>query len=106
MRSPAALNPADYPIVPGVAPDLFPWPRVKDDRNMQGASAVAVPGVVAGMELAHKRFGRLSWRDVVAPSVKLASDGMLLDWYSGLLIASTAKALSADADAAAMFLDE
>jgi gamma-glutamyltranspeptidase/glutathione hydrolase len=106
MRSPAALNAADYPIVPGIAPDLFPWPRVKDDRNMQGASAVAVPGVVAGMGLAHERFGRLPWREVIAPAVKLASDGMLLDWYAGLLIASTARALSQDADAAALFLDE
>ena len=106
MRSPAALDPADYPIVPGVAPDLFPWPRVKDDRNMQGASAVAVPGVVAGMGLAHERFGRMPWRDVVSPAVQLASAGMLLDWYSGLLIASTARALSMDPDAAALFLDE
>src|SRR4051812_39148292 len=106
MRSPAALDPADYPIVPGVAPDLFPWPRVKDDRNMEGASAVAVPGVVAGMGLAHERFGRLPWRDVLAPAVKLATDGLLLDWYSGLLIASTARALSMDPDAAALFLDE
>src|SRR5947207_2661085 len=106
MRSPAELNPADYPIVPGVAPDLFPWPRVKDDRNMQGASAVAVPGVVAGMGLAHQRFGRMPWRDTVAPAVKLASEGMLLDWYSGLLIASTARALSMDPDAAGLFLDE
>jgi gamma-glutamyltranspeptidase / glutathione hydrolase len=106
MRSPAALDPADYPIVPGVAPDLFPWPRVKDDRNMQGASAVAIPGVVAGMALAHERFGRLPWRDAVAPAVNLAREGMLLDWYAGLLIASTARALSADPDAALMFLDD
>jgi gamma-glutamyltranspeptidase/glutathione hydrolase len=106
MRSPAALDPAAYPIVPGVAPDLFPWPRVKDDRNMQGATAVAVPGVVAGMGLAHERFGRMPWREVLAPSIRLAAEGLLLDWYSGLLIASTARALSMDPDAAALFLDE
>jgi len=106
MRSPRALNPADYPVVGGRDPELFSWPRVKDDRNVQGATAVAVPGVVAGMELAHQRFGRLPWRELVAPAAKLARDGMLLDWYAGLLIASTAKALSLDADAATLFLDE
>ena len=106
MRSPAALKAADYPIVGGYDPELFAWPRVKDDRNVQGAAAVAVPGVVAGMGLAHERFGTMPWRDLVAPAVRLAEEGMLLDWYSGLLIASTARALSLDRDAAALFLEE
>ncbi|HZD19515.1 MAG TPA: gamma-glutamyltransferase, partial [Burkholderiales bacterium] len=106
MRSPAALNPADYPVVGGRDPELFAWPRVKDDRNVQGASAVAVPGVVAGMELAHQRYGRLPWRRVVAPAARLAREGMLLDWYAGLLIASTAQPLSLDPDAAALFLED
>ncbi|HYR34782.1 MAG TPA: gamma-glutamyltransferase [Burkholderiales bacterium] len=106
MRSPAALDPAGFPIVGGRDPELFGWPRVKDDRNVQGATAVAVPGVVAGMALAHERFGRLPWRDLVAPAARLAEEGMLLDWFAGLQIASTARALSHDRDAAAMFLDE
>jgi len=106
MRSPAALNPADFPIIGGRDPELFGWPRVRDDRNVQGATAVAVPGVVAGMALAHERFGKLPWRDIVAPAARLAGEGMLLDWFAGLQIASTARALSLDRDAAAMFLDE
>ena len=106
MRAPAALNPADYPVVGGRDPELFSWPRVQDDRNVQGATAVAVPGVLAGMELAHQRYGRLPWRRVVAPAVRLAREGMLLDWYAGLLIASTARPLSLDPDAAAMFLED
>src|SRR5207249_6930218 len=84
----------------------FAWPRVKDDRNVQGATAVAVPGVVAGMALAHERFGKLAWRELVAPAVRLAEEGMLLDWFAGLQIASTARALSLDPDAAAMFLED
>src|SRR5436190_2623978 len=106
MRSPAALDPADFPIVGGRDPELFAWPRVKDDRNVQGATAVAVPGVVAGMALAHERFGSMPWRELVAPAVRLAEEGMILDWFAGLQIASTAKPLSLDPDAAAMFLEE
>src|SRR5919197_1831290 len=106
MRSPAGLKAADYPVVGGRYAELFAWPRVKDDRNVQGATAVAVPGVVAGIELAHQRYGRLPWRRVVAPAVRLAREGMLLDWYAGLLIASTAQPLSLDPDAAAMFLQD
>ncbi len=58
------------------------------------------------MALAHERFGKLAWRDLVAPAARLADEGMLLDWFAGLQIASTARALSLDPDAAAMFLDE
>lgn len=107
MRSPRALDPADYPLSgAGRNSDLFPWPAVVDDRNVQGATAVAVPGVVSGMALAHARYGRKGWRELVLPAVQLARQGMLADWYSGLITASCAKALSLDADAAAMFLDE
>src|SRR5690348_11745201 len=52
MRSPTALDPADYPLVPGAAAkDLFAWPAVVENRNVEGATAVAVPGVVSGMGL-------------------------------------------------------
>jgi len=114
MRAPKALDPARYPIDPQVksqkagakADDLFTWPKVEGDRNIEGATAVAVPGVVAGMALAHQRFGSMPWSQLVAPAVRLASEGLLLDWYAGLLIASTAKSLARDGDAARMFLED
>jgi gamma-glutamyltranspeptidase/glutathione hydrolase len=43
--------------------------------------AVGVPGTVRGLALAHTRFGRLPWRDVVAPAVKLADEGFVLNDY-------------------------
>ncbi|CAM3116405.1 gamma-glutamyltransferase [Paracoccus nototheniae] len=105
MRAPAALDVADYPLEPGrQAADLFPWTRVRDDRNIYGATSVAVPGTVAGMALAHQRYGRKDWADLLAPAVALADQGMALDWYSSLLIASGARQLARDPDAAALFL--
>jgi len=107
MRSPIALDPADYPLTGGSPTiDLFTWPAVLDDRNVQGATAVAVPGVVAGMDLAHAQYGRLPWRDLLAPAVQLAKEGLLVDWFSALLTASVARSLAADPDAAKMFLDD
>ena len=107
MHAPRALDPADYPITGKAADtDLFAWPTVKDNRNVEGATAVAVPGVVSGMALAHGRFGRLPWRDVVMPAVGLAREGMRLDWFGGLMIAASARVLSKDPDAAALFLED
>jgi gamma-glutamyltranspeptidase/glutathione hydrolase len=41
--------------------------------------AVGVPGTVRGMALAHQRFGKLAWKDLLAPAVRLAEDGFVLD---------------------------
>jgi gamma-glutamyltranspeptidase/glutathione hydrolase len=39
---------------------------------------VGVPGTVRGLALAHQKFGKLPWKDVVNPSVKLAEEGFVL----------------------------
>ncbi|RKT34478.1 gamma-glutamyltransferase 1 [Roseovarius halotolerans] len=107
MRAPAALDPADYPLTGrGVAGDLFPWEEVVDDRNVQGATAVAVPGLVDGMGQAHERFGRMPWGELLSPAIRFARDGLLVDWYAALIIASTTRELAKDPDAAAMFLED
>ena len=49
--------------------------------SVTGALAAGVPGSVAGMAEAHRRFGRLSWTAVVAPALKLARDGFVVDDY-------------------------
>jgi len=44
-----------------------------------GHKIVGVPGTLRGLELAHQRFGRLPWKQVVAPAVRLAADGFPMD---------------------------
>ena len=44
----------------------------------RGYRASAVPGTVAGLALAHKRSGRLPWKDVVMPAWRLAAEGVVL----------------------------
>lgn len=40
-----------------------------------GAGSVAVPGLVAGLEEAHRRFGTVPWPELVDPAVALAHEG-------------------------------
>jgi gamma-glutamyltranspeptidase/glutathione hydrolase len=47
--------------------------------SLTGALAVGVPGEVAGLIEARKRFGTLSFATLAAPAIKLASDGFRLD---------------------------
>src|SRR5262245_28769046 len=47
-------------------------------RTATGYLAPGVPGTVRGMELAHKRFGKLAWKDVVLPAAELAEKGFVM----------------------------
>lgn len=48
---------------------------VKDDANVYGPLSVGPPGMMAGMGTVWERWGRLKWPEIVAPSLKLISDG-------------------------------
>ncbi len=48
------------------------------DRSIIGHLAAGVPGSVAGMYEAHKRFGKLPWHTVVEPAIRLAADGFIV----------------------------
>ncbi len=49
------------------------------NASIVGYKAAAVPGAVAGMAAALKELGTLSLRDVMAPAIRLARDGFVVD---------------------------
>jgi gamma-glutamyltranspeptidase/glutathione hydrolase len=64
--APAAATPRMYLDAKGeVVPRL----------STEGYLAVATPGTVAGMELAHKKYGLLPWKRLLRPAIRLAQRG-------------------------------
>ncbi|MEX2112864.1 MAG: gamma-glutamyltransferase, partial [Pirellulales bacterium] len=45
------------------------------DKNQFSHKTVGVPGTLRGLELAQRRFGKLAWKDLVAPAIALADEG-------------------------------
>ena len=91
--APAGLDPAAYPLTGETATELFTWPRVEGDRNMHGPLSIAIPSAVRGYAAAVERFGRTPWRDLVAPAVALARQGLPVDWWVTLKTAAAAEDL-------------
>jgi len=108
MRAPLSLDPADYPLTAdgGAASDIFPWARVKDDRNLRGPSSIAVPGVAAGMDEAHRRHAKLPWRDLLSPAFRLGRRRPAGGLVTTIMISSSAADLRRyPASSAAYLLD-
>lgn len=49
--------------------------KVRPNSSINGYLAVATPGTIAGLYEAHRQYGKLPWKTVVAPSVNLAQSG-------------------------------
>jgi len=49
------------------------------EASTTGALAAGVPGSVAGLAEMHRRFGRLPWRELLEPAIRLARDGHVVD---------------------------
>lgn len=55
--------------------------NVVPKMSTDGYRAVAVPGTVAGLALAHKRHGKLKWEDLVGPAQKIAAEGFEVNYH-------------------------
>lgn len=52
--------------------------NVKPYESLFGAKASGIPGTVAGMWAAHKKYGSLPWERLLAPAVSLAEEGFIV----------------------------
>jgi gamma-glutamyltranspeptidase/glutathione hydrolase len=72
--------------------------------SIEGWRSSGVPGTVRGLELAHKKFGRLSWAADLEPAVQLASKGFTIS-YAFAEQLRTSRSLARDPESTRIWLN-
>lgn len=60
--------------------------NVVPDASTVGYASIGVPGTVAGLVEAERRFGRLNLKQVMAPAIRLATEGYVLSAEEAALL--------------------
>ena len=82
----------------------------KDGNVIKGAStighkAVGVPGTVSGLEMALAKYGTMKRASVIAPAIKYAQDGFVLEQGDADLLRAATDDFKKDAATGAIFLN-
>ena len=105
LRAPLSARDDMYTLESARGPQgQYGWPAVKGEENQLGHRAAGVPGVVAGLCLAHERHGTLPRETVMQPAIELASGGFEADWYTSLILGLDLDLIMRFPRAAAIFL--
>jgi gamma-glutamyltranspeptidase/glutathione hydrolase len=79
-KAPINARPDMFLNVAGKLPNGTNLYGEESPMNHVGLKSVGVPGTVAGLYLAHSKYGKLPWKDLVQPSIDLAEKGFKLSW--------------------------
>ncbi|MGZ5241603.1 MAG: gamma-glutamyltransferase, partial [Caldimonas sp.] len=71
-----------------------------------GHLAVGVPGTVSGLETALAKYGTMKRAEVIAPAIRYAEQGFVLDQGDADMFAAVGESLKADSATAAIFLNQ
>ena len=100
---PLAVKPDTYRSKPGSAHDVF---DTIDDKNLNGAKAVATPGSLKAWCETLRRFGTMALADVMQPAIKHASRGFAATPYLHECIADSANEMRKDKAISAIYLPD
>ena len=76
------------------------------EKSVTGALAAGIPGSVAGLFEAHKKYGSKPWAELVKPAAELASKGLAVDTAFSDDDEGGAKRLGLDSTSASLFLKD
>jgi gamma-glutamyltranspeptidase/glutathione hydrolase len=85
---------------------LDPDGDVVPELSTRGHLAVAVPATVAGLEYAREKYGTRPRAELIAPSIRLAEKGFVLDRGDVELLHEATEDFRKDAPSAAIFLPQ
>ncbi len=74
-----------------------------DTKKVMSMKGVAIPGTVAGLWEAHRRFGSLPWGTLIAPAIAMAEQGVALSDDEAQAQSAQRKLMADDPAAMAMF---
>uniref|UniRef100_A0A182T2W5 Gamma-glutamyltransferase n=1 Tax=Anopheles maculatus TaxID=74869 RepID=A0A182T2W5_9DIPT len=74
-------NTAQALIAREVAPAAATEDMYVNQSSVSGGLAVAVPGELKGYWTLHQQYGRLEWKELVEPTIRLCRDGHLVTGY-------------------------
>ena len=78
---------------------------VVPDLSLKGYLAVGVPGSVMGLDTLLKKYGTMTREQVMAPAIKLAAEGFILNQGDVDIMKNGAKSFAAQPNVAAIFLN-
>ncbi len=84
---------------------LNPDGSVDAKKSLDGYLSVGAPGSVAGLEYARRHYGTLRRADLIAPAIRLARDGFVLEAQDVELLAPHTAQFRLDPPAARTFLN-
>lgn len=88
------IDALDYREVAPLATSPKFYQNKSKRASIDGANAIGVPGVVAGLYALHKKYGKLKWKRLFRPALKIAKRGFVVSTEMYKIINENAARLS------------
>ena len=86
---PRNIRPDLFEVLPGEQrAGMYSWRATRGDASNTGWLAPGVPGTPSLLGEAHRRFGKLPWREVLEPAIRLAEGGYEVNHYVAMEISA------------------